>query len=90
VVERIKQTWLGHVKSSDGYTFWIRNRGGLQYVDEVGSLTLNSERLFRGSAVSLVVWASSIPDTESRPRALVVDRLSRGAIAVGWRIEFVQ
>ncbi len=89
MVERIKETWQGHVKSSEGYSFWILNRGSLQYRDEGGPLLLNSEWLIGAPGTSVLIWLSSIPDTDNRPRSLVVDRIRRGAVAAGWQVEFV-
>jgi hypothetical protein len=39
-----------------------------------------------GSSLEVVVYTGSIPDTEDRPRAQVLDRLRRAFEFAGWRL----
>lgn len=85
MTESFRKTWRGWIQSSEGYSVRLMGRTRLEYVDAQGNLTISAEAMSKPWS-DIVVYASTIRDTEERPSSLVVDRLSRAFAFAGWRL----
>ncbi|WP_344101521.1 hypothetical protein [Myceligenerans crystallogenes] len=74
--ETFKKNWRGWIRSSDGYAIRIGSRTGIDYRDDRGEFRIDAEQMF-DPWQEVVVLIRSIPDTEERPRAEVVERLGK-------------
>ena len=74
--ETFRTTWRGWVASSEGYSVRVGSRTGIDYRDDRGSLRIDSERMSEPSN-EVVIYSGSIPDTATRPRAEVLERLGK-------------
>ena len=83
--ERFKKSWRGWIRSTDGYSLRVGSRTGIDYQDLNGSIRIDFEAM-SDSSLEVVVYTGSIPDTEERPRAQVLDRLRRAFEFAGWRL----
>lgn len=85
VSERFKKSWRGWITSTEGYSFRVGSRTGIDYQDAAGELRIDSE-VMSGPGSEVVVYTGSIPDRPERPRAQVLDRLRRAFEFMGWRL----
>jgi hypothetical protein len=83
--ERFKRKWWGWLVSSEGYSVRLLGRTGLEYKDAEGELRISAEAMSKPWN-EIVVHSGSIPDTDARPRALVLDRLRRVFDHRGWQL----
>lgn len=85
--ERFTKNWLrSKVTSSQGYSVILSARTQTRYCDSEGEVHIFSEPL-AARGMSMVVYANTIPDTASRPRSLVVERLVKVFGFAGWKVE---
>lgn len=83
VSENFTKTWRGWVRSSEGYEIRILGRTGIEYRDARGEIQINAEAM-SSPWNEILVYSASIPDTQERPRAEVLDRLGRAFEFRGW------
>jgi hypothetical protein len=83
-----KNWWRSRVVSSRGFSVRIAGRTGLDYNDRLGTVRLDSESLNQPFGVVLIL--DSIPDTPERPRAEVIDNISRAFAWAGWHLEVIR
>jgi hypothetical protein len=74
--ETFKTSWRGWITSSDNYSIRLGSRTGIQWRDSLGEMHIAAERM-AGPPDEFVVYSGSIPDAAERPRAQVLERLSR-------------
>jgi hypothetical protein len=83
--ERFTKTWRRWIRSSHGYAVRVRGRTGIDYRDASGEMHIESEAM-SSPWNEVVVYTRSIPDTPTRPRTEVVDRLGRALGYAGFRL----
>lgn len=82
-METFKSSWRGWITSSDAYAVRLLGRTNLQYKDEFGELAISAEAMTKPYS-HIAVYTTTIPDSEQRPRADVVEKLRRAFEARGW------
>ena len=82
-----KKRWRSRVTSNRGFSVEIAGRTGLNYRDAAGSVRLDSESRRRPFGVALFV--DHVPDDPSRPKAEVLDNVTRAFASAGWHLEIV-
>ena len=83
--ETFRKSWRGWVHSSEGYAIRLLGRTSLTYRDDRGQVRIDAEAQSKPWN-EVVVYGRSIPDTPERPKAEVLDRLSRAFEFRGWRL----
>ena len=82
-----KSRWRSRVASSRGFSVEIAGRTGLNYRDAAGGVRLDSESRSRPFGVALYV--DHVPDDPCRPKAEVLDNVTRAFAWAGWHLEIV-
>lgn len=84
-METFRRGWWGWIRSTDGYSVRLLGRTRLEYRDSAGELVIFAEAMSKPWS-EVVVDTSSIPDTPTRSREEVLNRLRRAFSFAGWTL----